>query len=188
MSISGTHLPSPPGRDEPRASLHSIKWRAARLRVGALDVTRPLFAAMLDHVENGWEVLRPLQHWCEENEPLARDGQDDYAHLLSFMNGELADVFLLIGAGVADLVPGWENWIEEADPMDLDGWTETFGRYLVVFRMACAGADVPASFRAMALDAAAVLERGRWSQRMAALLAEVGEWIPEEMDLSEGGR
>lgn len=164
-----------------------MKWRAARLRVDALDVTRPLFTAILDHVENGWQVLRPLQHWCEKNERYARDGQDDYAHLLSFMSGELADVFLLIGAGVADLVPGWESWIEEADPMDVDGWTETFSRYLVVFRMACAGADVPAPFRAMVLEAAAVLEGGRWSQRMAALLVEVGEWIPEEMDVPEGG-
>lgn len=80
--------------------------------------------------------------------------------------------------GVADLAPGWPGWEAEADPADVERWSESFGRNLAVFRLACAHADVPEPFRQLGLSVARVLEAGGWPARMSALLAPVGELVP----------
>lgn len=164
---------------EPKVTLHSQRWREARDRMPTLDAaTRPMLVALLDHVERGWQAFRPLQEWLEQNRDDARAELNDYAHLLSFVEGELSDVFMLIGTGVADVVPGWPGWEAEADPADVDGWAESFGRNLAVFRLACAGADIPEPFRRLALSVARVLETGRWSEQLSALLGPVAELVP----------
>lgn len=163
---------------EPRVTLHSQKWREARDRLPTLDAgTRPMFVALLDHVERGWQAFRPLQEWLEQNRDYTR-AERDYAHLLSFVEGEMSDVFMLIGTGVADLVPGWPGWEAEADPADVEGWAESFGRNLAVFRLACAGADVPEPFRQLGLSVARVLETGGWPEQLSALLRPVAERVP----------
>jgi hypothetical protein len=163
---------------EPKATLYSQKWREARERVDAVEpATRLAFLSILDHMERGWRALRPLQVWVEENSDHARHGRDDYAHLLNFASG-LSDVFLLMGQGVAELVPGWAEWAKEADPADVEGWADNFCCDLTVFRLACAGADVPEPFRTLALSVAGVLESGGWSEQLSALLGAVGELVP----------
>ncbi|HEX6372026.1 MAG TPA: hypothetical protein VF006_24085 [Longimicrobium sp.] len=164
---------------EPRATLYSQKWREARGRVHAIEpAARPLFISILDHMEHGWHAFRPLREWYERNSEHAGTAHGDYLHLLDFVDGELSDVFLLIGVGVADLVPGWDGWAAEADPADLDGWTELFSRYLAVFRLACVGGDVPEPFRALGVSVVEVLESSRWTDELSALLAAVGELVP----------
>lgn len=164
---------------EPRITLHSQKWREARDRLPTLDAgARPIFLALVDHVERGWQAFRPLQEWLEQNRDDARTDADDYAHLLSFVEGELSDTFMLISTGVADVVPGWPGWEAEADPADVEGWAESFGRNLAVFRLACAGADIPEPFRRLALSVARVLERGEWPKQLSALLGPVAEMVP----------
>ncbi len=163
---------------EPKATLYSQKWQEARERVDAVEpATRPVFLSILDHMERGWRAFRPLQVWVEENSDHARHGRDDYAHLLNFASG-LSDVFLLMGQGAADLVPGWAEWAKEADPADVEGWADNVRCDLTVFRLACAGADVPAEFRTLALSVAEVLESGGWSEQLSALLGAVGELVP----------
>lgn len=168
---------------EPKLTLHSQRWREARDRVHAVDAeTRPIFLALLDHVGRGWQAFRPLQEWLEQNRGNARTDPDDYTHLLNFVEGELSDTFMLIGTGVADIVPGWPGWEAEADPAEVEGWTETFGRNLAVFRLACACADVPEPFHHLALSVAGVMESGRWCEEMCALLGTAGELIPPATD------
>lgn len=163
---------------EPKATLYSVKWREARERVNAVEpATRPVFLSILDHMERGWRAFRPLQVWFEENSEHAEHGRDDYAHLLNFANG-LSDVFLLMGQGVADLVPGWAEWAKEADPADVEGSADNFRCDLTVFRLACTGADVPEPFRTLALSVVGVLESGGWTDQLAALLGAVGELVP----------
>ena len=165
--------------NEPRVTLHSQTWREARERLAALDAgTRPMFVALLNHVEAGWRAFRPLQEWLEQNRDDTRAELDDYAHLLSFVEGELSDLFMLIGTGVAKLVPGWPGWEAEADPADVEGWAESFGWNLAVFRLACAHADVPEPFRALALSVTSVLEKGGWPPHLSALLGPVTEVVP----------
>lgn len=167
---------------EPGVTIHSQTWREARDRLATLDAgTRPVFLALLDHVEAGWRAFRPLQEWLQNrDDTLAELG--DYAHLLGFVEGELSDVFMLIGSGVADLVPGWPGWEAKADPTDVAGCADSFEWNLAVFRLACAGADVPEPFRRLALSVARVLETGEWSEQLSALLGPVGELVPNPLD------
>jgi hypothetical protein len=165
--------------NEPRVTLHSQTWREAHDRLAALGATtRPMFVAVLDHVEAGWQAFRPLQEWLEQNRDDTRAELDDYAHLLSFVEGELSDLFMLIGTGVAELVPDWPGWETEAHPGDVEGWAESFGWNLAVFRLACAHADVPEPFRELALSVTSVLENGGWPAQMSALLGPVAALVP----------
>jgi hypothetical protein len=164
---------------EPRITLHSQKWREARDRLPTLDAgARPIFLALLDHVDRGWQAFRPLQEWLEQNRGDARMNPDDHAHLLSFIEGELSDTFMLIGTGVADVVPGWPGWEAEADPADVEGWGESFGRNLAVLRLACTGADVPEPFRDLALAVVGELETSGWPAQLSALLSPVAALVP----------
>lgn len=164
---------------EPKHNLYTRHWREARARVHRADPdTQPLFVSLLDHMERGWQAFRPLQVWFEQHVDHAMGGSDDHAHLLNFVDGELSDVFMLLGTGVAELVPGWEGWEREADPADLDGWGESFRRYLAVFRLALAAADVPEAFRELGLGVARVLEGESWSEQLCARLAAVAELVP----------
>jgi hypothetical protein len=166
---------------EPRATLYSQKWRDARERVPAVEpATRPVFVSILDHMERGWQAFRPLQAWVEQNSEHTRQGNDDYATLLNFVN-ELSDVFLLIGLGVADLVPGWSGWEAEADPADAIGWAESLRGNLAVFRLACSTAEVPEQFRTLGLSVARTLEAG-WCEQLSALLGAAGELVPDARD------
>lgn len=83
-----------------------------------------------------------------------------------------------MGQGVADLVPGWAEWAKEADPADVEGWADNFRCDLAVFRLACAGADVPEPFRTLGLSVAGVLESAGWADQLSALLGVVGQLIP----------
>lgn len=168
---------------EPRATLHTRKWSEARRRVHQVDAgTSPVFVALLDHVERGWQAFRPLRQWLEQTREHAGSGGDDYAHLLNFVDGELSDVFLLIGVGVADLVPGWPGWEAEADPGDVTGWTDALRGSLAVFRLACTTADVPEPFRTLGLSVVRTLEAGGWCEELSALLGAAGELVPDGRD------
>lgn len=163
---------------EPKRTLLTDKWREARERLDAVDsATRPSYLALLDHMERGWQAFRPLQVWYEANAQHADSERDDYAQLLNYVNG-LTDVFVLMGLGVADLVPGWADWENVADPADIDGWADGFGCDLAVFRLACTGADVPEPFRTLGLSVAGVLESAGWTDQLSARLGTVGQLVP----------
>jgi hypothetical protein len=163
---------------EPKATLYTPKWNEARQRVQQVDsASCALFVTLLDHIERGWQVLRPLQVWFEQHQTNAA-ADDDYAHVLTFCEGS-TDVFLQVGGGVADLVPGWSHWAEEADPSDVDGWAEAFLRDLKILRLACEGGMVPKQFRELVASAAAEMDGG-WCRLLSALLGAVGELIPTD--------
>ena len=151
---------------EPRASLFMDDWHAARQRAA-------VFVSLLDHMERGWFAFRPLQIWIEAHKDKQEDG-DNYAHLLNFADGDVSDVFLMIGRGVAALVPGLPGWKDEADPADLDGWLESLGRYLKMLRLASESAEVPDEFRGLMRSVTDQLDGQRWSAQMANLLASAG--------------
>lgn len=166
---------------EPKATLYTPKWNEAQQRAQHIDTaTRDVFVTLLDHIERGWHVLRPLQLWFEQHQAEA-SASDDYAHLLMFSEGSVTDVFLQVSGGVADLVPGRPDWVEEADPADVDGWAEAFCQDLTVLRMACAGAAVPEPFRELTLSSVGALEGG-WCRLLSALLGAVGELVPTAED------
>lgn len=166
---------------EPKATLYTPKWNEAQQRAQHIDAaTRDVFVTLLDHIERGWQVLRPLQLWFEQHQAEA-SASDDYAHLLTFSEGSVTDVFLQVSGGVADLVPGRPGWREEADPADVGGWAEAFCQDLSVLRMACMCATVPEPFRDLTLSATGALAGG-WCRLLSALLGAVGELVPMAED------
>jgi hypothetical protein len=161
---------------EPQATLYTPKWNEARRRVEQVDpAAHAVFVTLLDHIERGWQVLRPLQVWFEQHQASGA-ADDDYAHLLTFCES-CTDVFLQVSGGVADLVPGWPHWQEEADPADVDGWAEEFFRGLKILRLACEGSMAPKQFRELVVSVSAEIDGG-WCRLLSTLLGAVGELIP----------
>lgn len=90
---------------------------------------------------------------------------------MSFVDGDLVDVFREAAGGAADLVPGWPGWTTEADPDGLIGDVDTFVRYLALLHLAVQAAPVPEPF---AVLVASVAERFTgWGEEVSALATTV---------------
>ena len=138
---------------------------------------RPVFTALLDHVEHGWCTLQPIHAWFTGHLEHAAE-HSSYADLLNFADGDVWDLFLMSADMVADLVPGWPGWEAEADPIDVEGYFGTFRRYLSVLRFASERADVPFAFGLLVRQATRAFEQEGWDQHLSSLLAAADEWFP----------
>lgn len=165
---------------EPLYTIYVKGWYAARERARAAEgPQRRLLLDLLDVVESGWLAVRDLQHWfeVESNHARARE-KDAYGHLLTFVAGDLVDVYRDLGGGVADLVPGWDGWEREADPDGVLGDVDTFERYLTLLNLAARGAEVPERFATLV---ASVAERlSGLGAGVTALVAAL--WSEDERD------
>lgn len=122
--------------DEPSRTIYGDGWAQARRRVETLAPgTRPVLLAALTHVEAGWEYVRELQRWHDDNRARARD-RGALALILEFLDGDVVDVYREIAAEVAALVPGYPGWENQADPGAIDGDGDVFHRYFAVFALA----------------------------------------------------
>lgn len=157
---------------EPERTIYMDWWADARGRVGrGAPVLRPLLNAALDHVESGWLHIRELQRWHDDNRERAHAGRDDYALLLSFIDGDLVDLFRVIAGEVADLVPGYPEYEATADPGSVDGDIDTFRRYFALFTLAVEQAPDAEPLREIARAAAHGL--AGWCTEMDALVAAI---------------
>jgi hypothetical protein len=170
-------LPSLPVSDdaggaEPARTIYGDAWANALRRLGSADAkVRPLLLGALRHVEAGWEHVRELQRWYDENAERAIGGHDEYAQILHFMDGDLVDLFRVIADEVAALVPGYPGWREEADVGTLHGDLDVFRRYLTVFLLAIEQAPDAEALRPTARAAGKGL--AGWCTEMAVLLAAI---------------
>lgn len=161
---------------EPRHTIHVAWWMEARRRAIGLDpALRALFTPALDHVEAGWQHVRPLQQWYDAEREHARESSDDYAQLLHFIDGDLVDLFRELAAGVAALVPGYDGWEAEADPGGVEGELDRFQRYFTLFRYAVESVPAPEALRTIARTAAQGL--AGWSTELAVLVAAIEETV-----------
>jgi hypothetical protein len=185
--VNPAALPSLPDtngarRAEPLRTIYVEWWNDARARVHTVaHQMRPALLAALDHVEAGWEHVRELQRWYDDHRERAQ-AADDYAMLLNFIDGDLADVFREVAAGVAALVPGYTEWGEDADPGTLDGDIDVFARYLAVFALAVEHTPGAEPFRDLARDCARGL--AGWATECAALVAAIDEAVVRHMPAS----
>lgn len=163
---------------EPAHTIYVPTWYEARERLPAVSVeTRVPLANLVDLCETAWHALRDLQYWAEANETRSHEA-DAYGCLLSFVDGDLVDVFRDFAGGVADLVPGWDGWESEADPEGVAADIDTVVRYLTVLHYAAQTAPVPEPF---AVLVASVAERFTgWGAQVQALIAVV--WGQDERD------
>jgi len=164
-------LPAVPPSDSGAEPLHSIyrpAWSEARTRADAADPdARRLLLRMLDLVEQGWQGVRDLQRWYEDNDARAH-ASDEYAHLLAFVDGDVVDVFRGIAVDCAELVPDWKSWEAEADPDGVLGEIDVFVRYVALLRLAVQAESVPDEFGVLV---ASVSERLRaWGDELTAVV------------------
>lgn len=158
---------------EPLHTIYCPTWYAARRRAyEQAGVEGSALVDLLDVVETGWWAVRELQQWFESNTVRARE-IDAYGHLLSFVDGDLVDVYREIAGGAADLVPGWDGWEAEASPDDVAGDVATFNRYLTLLHLAVHTAPVPEPFAVLVQSVAERL-RG-WADEAMTLVSLLPE-------------
>jgi hypothetical protein len=170
-------LPAPDGaqRAEPQRTIYVRSWGDARRRVEMVaPQTRPALLAALNHVETGWEHVRELQRWYDDNREHAQ-GDDDYALILSFIDGDVVDVYREIAAEVAALVPGYPGWKNNADPGAIDGDLDVFRRYFRVFALAVEQAPETEPVRELVRRAARGL--AGWCTELAILVAAIDSTV-----------
>lgn len=161
---------------EPLHTIHVAWWKDARARALLLEPSiRPMFTRALDHVEAGWEHVGLLQRWYESQREHAWKSSDDYAHLLSFIDGDLVDLFREVASEVAALVPGYAGWEAEADPGSVEGELDRFQRYFTVFRYAADGMNAPGGLRDVVH--AAVQGLSGWATELAVLVTAIDEAV-----------
>ena len=156
---------------EPRHTIYSPEWDAARRRLERLDgAERALYAPLLDHVAARWPRLRPLQ-LAYERRPRRARATDGYGHLLGFAGSDVVDVYRGMALEAARLVPGADPRGREGDPGDLAGEAEAFVGYLRILAMASADPEVPSGFRDAVLHAAEGI--AAWQATLAAMARRV---------------
>jgi hypothetical protein len=151
------------------------EWLQARGGAnGDQSDARHIFVSLMDHLETGWKHIRPLQLWYEENRETAR-GTDAYWHLMEFIDADLVDVFRGLVALAYALVPGYPEWLETADPGDVDGEADTFHRYLVMAGAAAEHDSVPDGLRHLARAAAHAL--ADWTTDLLVLVDAIDRQV-----------
>lgn len=163
---------------EPRRSIYVLTWddawrRAERLAPG----TRPLFIALLRHIEDGWRDVRLLAGWYDEHRVLSSFDARWHA-LVDFVDGDVVDVYRETALEACALVPGWANWEEEADPGDVESEAECFQRYLALLALAVEVEGAPAELREITRTVDRNLHQ--WSAGMRILLAEINDRVMDQ--------
>lgn len=161
--------------DEPRHTIYGATWQNAWTRTRRLDpAVRPLFDALLRHVEAGWVHVRRLQCWYEGHQP---DPQASavISELLAFVDGDLVDVYRAVAGESSALVPDAEGWKGEADPHDVEAEAECFRRYLFMFVVTVESVDAPHHLRTMSREIGNALED--WFPRMRALVDAITDQV-----------
>lgn len=183
--------PAPPGAEptqdaEPRAEtgpVHGDAWRAALERLATLDgPARALCTAVLEHVEAGWPPLLELKQLHARNRVRAHQ-RDALGHVLSFIDSDLVDLYYCVASEAGYLVPLPGETIADMDPCDLDGYAESFNRYLALLSMAVADAGVTDGVRQQVRRVARELEG--WYVGLRVLLRRIDAAIgrpPSEND------
>lgn len=169
-----TGLPSAgagPRANEPSRTIYGHAWGEARRRLDTLaPQTRSVLLAALTQVETGWEYVRELQRWHDDNRDRAQ-GDDAFGLILGFMDGDVVDVYREIAAEVAALVPGCPGWNHQADPGTTDGDIDVFYRDFSVFALAVEQAPEAEPVRDLVRTATRGL--AGWCRELVATVAEI---------------
>jgi hypothetical protein len=134
--------PVPP--PEPRKTLFSANWNAARERARRLRRReRPLFLALLNAVESAWPHVRALQLLHDQLRP---DATGVFAQILDFVDDHVCDLFRAVTWEVAAFVPvPGGGVVGEPDFDNTDGDADQLGLFVAILRSACFDPDVPSS-------------------------------------------
>lgn len=160
---------------QPLFTIYNDEWEPARNRVARVASARyrHAYGAVLDSVEDGWEILRPLVliaelFICEHlpRWPAARDVSN-----LIWM--EVCEPFREVAGDCCDAVPKPEGSHREALALRATDTAEEVQRNLHVLRLAAAHVEFPPQMRELAVSASNAFDL--WLERFRVVVAPVAE-------------
>lgn len=172
---------------EPEYTIYGQRWDAARGTVEALGVDdlRRAVLALMDYIEAGWDLIRPLQlgaqaitkewiAWCREH---GTDAEYPAAWVAGYVDLMVTDEFRGIAIHCPDELRGGD--VRTLWQYDFKGEAETVQRALRILGMAASSPDFPAVLKGPAVDAARRFER--WTDGLRAVLVPLAaEGAPVE--------
>jgi hypothetical protein len=169
---AGRAGPVVPCANEPQATIYQRIWRRARIRLTRSTVPeRVIQAALLDHIERGWQHLRRLQLAYEGRAalPPGKPTED----LLDFIDSDLVDAFRTLSCDAALLVMGADSPECRRDGVpgvdDLTGAATMFSRYLALLNLAVRDSSVPDDIRSVVQEVTTALVG--WPEDLDDLIA-----------------
>lgn len=155
---------------EPQCTLYTTKWSVGRERASRIVSARyrATFTTLLDCVEQGWTILRPLQvtaetwRWNQSFTGTQRAVAD-------FVDIEVCDLFRTIAWDCAAMPPGPGAYQDVQVFEDTEAEIEVVRRNLTVAALGVEHPEFPEPFRAVVRDAAASFEP--WMERLQPALS-----------------
>ena len=169
---------------EPRYTLYTKDWVDARTRISLLvsERQRRTFSVLLDHMEAGWAIIRPLQQAADR----IADGKvfswTTAAEVAAFVEGDPTDLFRAVAQSCCAALPGADSRIGHFSAEDIPSESEQAVRYLRLLRLASAHPEFPLEMAELIGDACAALQR--WVDELPSVLDPVDELV----ELAEAGK
>jgi len=169
---------------EPKYALYTEDWEDARKRIALLvsERQRRTFSALLDHMEAGWAIIRPLQLAADR----IADGKvfswTAVAEVAAFVEGDPTGLFRTVAQSCCAAVPGAGSCIGHFSAEDVLSESEQIVRYLRLLRLASAHPEFPPELSELVGDACAALQR--WLDELPPVLDPVDEMVA----LAEAGK
>jgi hypothetical protein len=169
---------------EPKYTLYTEDWEDARKRISLLvsERQRRTFSALLDHMEAGWAIIRPLQLAADriaEGRVLAWSAA---AEIAAFVEADPTDRFRAIAQSCCAAVPGADACIGHFSADDVLSESEQTVRYLRLLRLASAHPEFPPELAEVIDDVCTALQR--WLDELPPVLNPVDELVA----LAEAGK
>ena len=162
---------------EPKYTLSTEDWVDARKRISLLvsERQRRTFSALLDHMEAGWAIIRPLQLAADriaDGKVLSWTAAEEVA---AFMEGDPTDLFRAVAQGCCAAIPGADTCIGPFFAEDVQCDSEQIVRYVRLLRLASAHPEFPLELAALIGDACAAFQQ--WLDGLPPVLAPVDELV-----------
>ena len=158
---------------EPHYTIYGSAWDDARARVDALPTPelRGTYAGLLDYVEAGWAILRPLQREAETILAWRRSHADPATAVAAYVDGDVTDEWRGIAFRCRDAVPGLEGAAQELAAYCPADEAESVLRYLLVLGMASGDPCFPVGLQSLVPGAVEAFRQ--WVEGFPAVLAPV---------------
>lgn len=162
---------------EPKYTLYTEDWEDARKRISLLvsERQRRTFSALLDHMEAGWAIIRPLQLAADriaEGKDFSWTAAEEVA---AFMEGDPTDLFRAVAQGCCAAVPGADACIGSFFAEDVQCDSEQIVRYVRLLRLASAHPEFPPELAELIDDACLTLQQ--WLDDLPPVLDPVDELV-----------
>ncbi|HET7230454.1 MAG TPA: hypothetical protein VFJ16_10665 [Longimicrobium sp.] len=169
---------------EPKYTLYTQDWADARKRISVLvsERQRGTFSALLDHLEVGWAIIRPLQQEADRIAEREAFPWTAAAEVAAFVECDPADLYRVVAQSCCAAVPGASHCIGHFSAEDVRCESEQTVRYVRLLRLASAHPEFPPELLDVIGDVCAALER--WLDELPSVVGPVDSLV-ERVDAGE---